>query len=103
MTTKSIARLLPLALAVCLASAPAGGQETNEVKKAGSFTLGGQGGSDLDVSSKLQQFENVPNGVVVPNAFYTWKKGDRFLDVKGSFFGKTPASTAYCMFQLGLL
>ena len=52
------------------------------------MTVGAQGGSGIDESSKLQQYETVPVGVFLPEVTFSWKSSkDLFLDVKGTKLG----------------
>jgi hypothetical protein len=94
MTMKNIARPLALAALVVAAALPASAQwgpaeEQNCIPKGntGSFTLSAQGGSGLEDSSKLQQFETIPKGVFVPCALWGWENTNYFIDAKGTKLG----------------
>ena len=85
---KNKARLLSLAVASCLAALPAVGQEGTGSTTSGSVTVSAQGGSGINDSSKLQQYEVVPEGVFLSGARLSWQgKDDYFLDMKGSHLG----------------
>jgi hypothetical protein len=113
---KSDRRLLPLALALALLAAPAGAQdpvpapgepaasptpapppdsppaEMPAPVPAGPTLTGGasvaaQGGSGIDESSKLQQYETVPVGVYLESAWFRWARGDHYLRFEGTKLG----------------
>ncbi len=85
MTMKNNARRLALGLALSLLAWPAIGQDS---ATSGSVSIGAQGGSGLDDSSKLQQYEVVPEGVFLAGAKLSWKgASDYFLDLKGTHLG----------------
>ena len=56
MTMKSKARYLSLGVALSFLTVPAMAQEEKEEQTSGSVTIGAQGGSGIDDSSKLQQY-----------------------------------------------
>ena len=88
MTMKNKARLLSLAVALSLSALPAVGQEGQNSTTSGSVTVGAQGGNGINDSSKLQQYEVVPEGVFLSGVKFSWKgKDDYFLDMKGSHLG----------------
>ena len=51
------------------------------------MTLSAQGGSGLEDSSKLQQYETFPEGVFVPCADFSWTNDKYFIDVVGTKLG----------------
>ena len=51
------------------------------------MTLSAQGGSGLEDSSKLQQYETFPEGVFVPCADFSWTNDKYFMDVVGTKLG----------------
>jgi hypothetical protein len=80
--------LLVLLAAMGLATQPVFGEDAKGTETSGSVTVGAQGGSGIDTSSKLQQYETVPKGVFVPGASLSWKNGSGFyLNFKGSNLG----------------
>jgi MtrB/PioB family decaheme-associated outer membrane protein len=88
MTMENNVHRLALGLAVCLAAGVAMGQEPNGSETSGSVTIGAQGGTGIDDSSKLQQYEVVPKGVFAPGATFSWKgSSNYFLDFKSSNLG----------------
>src|SRR4029453_7700734 len=94
MTLKSAVRLMTFAGASSLLAGPVFAQWGPEEEKncftrggGGSLTLSAQGGSGLDDSSKLQQYETFPTGVFVPCANFSWKDDNYFLDVLGTKLG----------------
>ena len=95
MTMKNVVRLTTLAVALSLLALPAFAQWGPEEEKncftkgeGGSVTLSAQGGSGLEDSSKLQQYETFPKGVFVPCADFSWKNDkDYFIDVVGTKLG----------------
>ncbi|HLA79737.1 MAG TPA: MtrB/PioB family outer membrane beta-barrel protein [Vicinamibacteria bacterium] len=85
MTMKNNARRLSVGLALSLLAWPALGQDS---KTSGAVSVGAQGGSGINDSSKLQQYEVVPEGVFLAGAKLSWKGGsDYFLDLKGTNLG----------------
>ena len=77
--------VLPIAAAFALAVLPATAQEAASPRRSGSFTFGAQGGYGLDESSKLQQFEEVGEGVVLFGADYSWNTpSGLYFDFKGT-------------------
>jgi hypothetical protein len=80
MNTKNHIRL-PLLLAIVslvLAPAvPAADEET--ARMSGSITVGAQGGNGIGTSSKLQEYETVPEGVFVPAADLFWQNGSQLF------------------------
>jgi hypothetical protein len=94
MTMKNLARLIAAAAVLCATSRHASAQWGPEEEKncyrkdsTGAFTLSAQGGSGLDDSSKLQQFETIPKGVFVPCAVFGWENTNYFIDAKGTKLG----------------
>ena len=89
MTTKTILRrLLGAAFASALAlpaSAQWGPEEEKNCflrGKKGTLTLSGQANSAQGDSSKLEQYEEIPKGVLVPCAAYSWSNEKYFFDAK---------------------
>jgi len=76
MTTKKSSAFF-LGLLIGIAPASVFGQESKETKSSGSVTVGAQGGTGIDVSNKLQQYETVPKGVFLPEARFLWENGAR--------------------------
>jgi Putative outer membrane beta-barrel porin, MtrB/PioB len=94
MSMKNVVRLTTLAVAPSLLALPALAQWGPEEEKncftkgeGGSLTLSAQGGSGLEDSSKLQQYETFPKGVFVPCAAFSWKNENYFIDVLGTKLG----------------
>jgi MtrB/PioB family decaheme-associated outer membrane protein len=85
MTKMTTIHVLPLAVAVVLAAHAASGQEPPASNRSGSMSIGAQGGDGIDASSKLQQFEEVGEGLVVFGADYSWRASSGlYFNVKGS-------------------
>ncbi len=89
MTMKNIVRLLALVAILTAAALPASAQWGPEEEKncflngkKGTITLSGQSNSAQGDSSKLEQFEEIPNGFLVPCAAYGWSNENYFLDLK---------------------
>lgn len=90
MTRKSLVHLVTLAVVTVALAAPAFAQWGPEQERncaAGTLTLAAQGGSGIDDSSKLQQFETFPTGVFVPCAAFGWQGSQYFLDARGTKLG----------------
>ncbi len=114
MTMKNIARLTALAAALSLVAAlPARAQWGPEEEKncftkgmKGTITIAGQTNSAQGDSSKLEQYEEIPKGFLVPCAAYGWENQNYSFDFKGidvgyddMFLGATFGKK--CGFQLG--
>ena len=89
MTMKNIIRLLALVAILTAAALPASAQWGPEEEKncflngkRGTITLSGQSNSAQGDSSKLEQFEEIPNGFLVPCAAYGWSNEKYFFDAK---------------------
>jgi hypothetical protein len=89
MTMKSNARLLLVLAAVgALVASPVMAEEPKDANSSGSVTIGAQGGSGIDTSAKLQEYETVHKGVFVPAASFSWQNGSNyFLNFKSSNLG----------------
>jgi hypothetical protein len=88
MTMKSNASLLSLAVVLGLVAFPAFGEEATQAATSGSVTIGAQGGSGIDESSKLQQYQIVPKGVFMPGGTLSWQNGTGyFLKLKTNNLG----------------
>ncbi len=87
MTAKKNNRLLNLVIVFALAAAPLLAQE-KDPKIAFDLTIGGQGGTGLNDSSKLQQYEVVKKGLILLKAAFRWQgsKG-RYLKIQGTNIG----------------
>jgi hypothetical protein len=90
MTMKTIVRLGALALALSFLALPARAQWGPEEEKncflngkKGTITLAGQANSAQGDSSKLEQYEEIPEGVLVPCAAYGWSNADYTFDFTG--------------------
>ena len=107
MTKNTVVRQLALALIVSTLALPASAQWGPEEEKncflkqgqKGTLTLSGQINSAQGDSSKLEQYEEIPEGVLVPCAAYSWSNEKYFFDAKtidvgyddqflGGLFGK---------------
>lgn len=89
MTMKNIVRLLALVAILTAAAFPASAQWGPEEEKncflngkKGTITLSGQVNSAQGDSSKLEQYEEIPEGFLVPCAAYGWSNENYFLDLK---------------------
>ena len=89
MTMKNIIRLLALVAILTASALPASAQWGPEEEKncflngkKGTITLSGQSNSAQGDSSKLEQFEEIPNGFLVPCAAYGWSNEKYFFDAK---------------------
>ena len=89
MTMKNIVRLIALAAVLCAAALPASAQwgpaeEQNCFLngKKGTITLSGQTNDAEGDSSKLEQYETIPSGILVPCAAYGWSNANYFFDAK---------------------
>jgi MtrB/PioB family decaheme-associated outer membrane protein len=88
MTTHSKTHLLSLAVALSLVALPAMAQDTKPSQTTGGVTVGAQTGSGIDDSSKLQQYETVPKGVVLFDANFGWQNASRyFMTFQGNKLG----------------
>jgi hypothetical protein len=91
MTMKNIARLTALAAALSfIAALPARAQWGPEEEKncftkgmKGTITIAGQTNSAQGDSSKLEQYEEIPKGFLVPCAAYGWENQTYTFDFKG--------------------
>jgi predicted porin len=89
MTMKNVVRLLALAAILTAAALPASAQWGPEEEKncflngkKGTITISGQANSAQGDSSKLEQYEEIPEGFLVPCAAYGWSNESYFLDLK---------------------
>jgi hypothetical protein len=89
MTMKNIVRLLALVAILTAAALPASAQWGPEEEKncflngkKGTITVSGQANSAQGDSSKLEQYEEIPKGFLVPCAAYGWSNESYFLDLK---------------------
>jgi hypothetical protein len=100
MTTRSNPRLIALSLALSVAALPAAAQEFGSKSALdsekncivtdgkGVVTLGYQTGGGLEDSSKLQQYETVPKGAILPCVAFAWKNDkDFFIKATGTKLG----------------
>jgi len=90
MTTKNIVRLAALTAALSFLALPARAQWGPEEEKdcftkgmKGTITLAGQTNSAQGDSSKLEQYEEIPKGFLVPCAAYGWANETYSFDFKG--------------------
>ena len=80
MTMKSnVHLLLPLAIATAFVVPAPVIADDEAAKTSGSVTVGAQGGSGINTSSKLQEYEIVPKGVFVPDARFNWQNGSKYF------------------------
>lgn len=87
MTAKRNNRLLNLVIVFALAATPVFAQE-KDPKIAFDLTVGGQGGTGLNDSSKLQQYEVIKKGLVLLKAAFSWQGSNgRYLKIQGSNIG----------------
>ena len=99
MTNHLKTSLLSLALILGAAVLPAAAQDAREKQSTGSVTVGAQGGSGIDDSSKLQQYETVPKGVSLFNVHFDWKNAaDYFMKFDGTKLG---LDDQFARFQAG--
>jgi MtrB/PioB family decaheme-associated outer membrane protein len=99
MTKHNNRYLISLAIAGCLSAAPALAQDAQGPQSTGSVTVGGQTGSGLNDSSKLQQYEMVPKGVTLFDVNFDWKnQSGYFMKFNGSKLG---LDDQYAAFQGG--
>jgi len=89
MTMKNIVRLIALAAILTAFALPASAQWGPEEEKncflngsRGTITVAGQANSAQGDSSKLEQYEEIPEGFLVPCAAYGWSNENYFLDLK---------------------
>ena len=89
MTTKTIVRPLAFAAILATLALPASAQWGPEEEKncflrghKGTVTLSGQINDAQGDSSKLEQYEEIPEGVLVPCAAYSWSNEKYFFDAK---------------------
>ncbi|HEY7924170.1 MAG TPA: hypothetical protein VII62_13375, partial [Vicinamibacteria bacterium] len=87
--TKTIVRPLAFATILAALALPASAQWGPEEEKncflrghKGTVTLSGQINDAQGDSSKLEQYEEIPQGVLVPCAAYSWSNEKYFLDAK---------------------
>ena len=87
MTTKRSNRLLILVIAFALAALPALAQD-KDPKTTFSLSIASQGGTGLNESSKLQEYEVIKQGVYLLNAAFDWKSvNGQYLKFQGSNLG----------------
>jgi hypothetical protein len=89
MTMKNIVRLPALVAILTAFALPASAQWGPEEEKncflngkKGTITLSGQINDAQGDSSKLEQYEEIPEGILVPCAAYGWSNENYFLDLK---------------------
>jgi hypothetical protein len=89
MTMKNIFRLLAPVAIVTVFALPASAQWGPEEEKncflngkKGTITLSGQLNDAQGDSSKLEQYEEIPEGILVPCAAYGWSNESYFFDAK---------------------
>ena len=94
MTMKNITRPIALAAILATAALPASAQWGPEEEKncflngkKGTITLSGQINDAQGDSSKLEQYEEIPEGVLVPCAAYSWSNEKYFFDAKAIDIG----------------
>jgi len=94
MTMKNIVRLTALSAALSLLALPARAQWGPEEEKncftkglKGTITVAGQANSAQGDSSKLEQYEEIPEGFLVPCAAYGWENENYTFDFKGIDIG----------------
>jgi hypothetical protein len=106
MTNKNIVRLLAASAVLVTLAVPASAQWGPEEEKncflrgaKGTLTLAGQINGAQGDSSKLEQYEEIPEGILVPCAAYSWSNDTYFFEAKtidtvyddqfiGGLFGK---------------
>jgi hypothetical protein len=94
MTMKNTLRPIALAAVLTTLALPVSAQWGPEEEKncflngkKGTFTLSGQLNDAQGDSSKLEQYEEIPQGVLVPCAAYTWSNETYFFDAKAIDIG----------------
>jgi hypothetical protein len=94
MTMKNIVRLIALAAILGTLALPASAQWGPEEEKncflngkKGTITLSGQINDAQGESSKLEQYEEIPEGVLVPCAAYSWSNEKYYFDAKAIDIG----------------
>jgi hypothetical protein len=87
LTGPALAQNTPSSPAPAPAPAQTSPEATNVDTFTGGATVGAQGGSGIDESSKLQQYETVPVGAYLEAAWFRWTKGDTYLDFESSKLG----------------
>jgi MtrB/PioB family decaheme-associated outer membrane protein len=94
MTMKRNNRLLILVIALAMAALPAFAQDKGP-KTTFSLSIGGQGGTGLNESSKLQEYEVIKRGLILLNAAFQWQGANgRYLRFQGSNFGQDDQSAS---------
>lgn len=78
MTTRRNLTLLSSGIALALAAAPASAQSPAEPVTSGDVSVGGQYGTGLNQSSKLQQYESIPRGLMLFGADFSWRGKDGY-------------------------
>jgi hypothetical protein len=102
MTIPNRIRLLALAIVFSLAALPVLAQDGKDPQTTGGVTVGAQTGSGLKDSSKLQEYETVPQGVVLWDVDLSWKNASRyFLKFEGSKLGLDDQSASFQAGQKG--
>lgn len=87
MTPKINHRLFSLVIVFALA-ASSGLAQDKDPKLAFSLTVGGQGGTGINQSSKLQQYEVVKKGLILLKAAFSWQgPNGRYLRIRGRNIG----------------
>jgi MtrB/PioB family decaheme-associated outer membrane protein len=85
-----------------LAALPAMAQEGSAPQSTGSVTVGAQTGTNLNDSSKLQQYETVPKGVALFGASFNWSNASHyFLDFDSTKLGLDDQFAAFQAGQKG--
>jgi MtrB/PioB family decaheme-associated outer membrane protein len=99
MTKHTNPYLLSLALAFGLLAVPAMAQENKPQQVSGGVTVGAQAGTGINDSSKLQQYETVPTGVVLFDASFSWlSPSNYFMTFQGNKLG---LDDQFAAFQTG--
>lgn len=88
MTTHKHLHLPSLVLALSLVAVSAMAQDDKTPQISGGVTVGGQTGTGINDSSKLQQYETVPTGVVLFDTHFEFKSASNyFMTFQGNKLG----------------
>jgi hypothetical protein len=91
--------LFALAIIFSLVALPVRAQDVKEPQITGGATVGAQGGSGINDSSKLQQYETVPTGVSLFDVNFAWKNASNyFMKFDGTKLG---LDDQYAAFESG--
>ncbi|HJV23314.1 MAG TPA: MtrB/PioB family outer membrane beta-barrel protein, partial [Holophagaceae bacterium] len=71
-------RFTPLGIAFALVASPVLAQSPGQPSTTGDIAVGGQYGTGLEDSSKLQQYESIPKGPVLFGADLSWRGTDGY-------------------------